>query len=342
MKVSIIGASGYTGRELIRLLMNHPLAELVSITSRSLAGSSLLSKMPNIGKNGEKLIFSNPSIEELCDQNEVNLFFLALPHGTAASYAIPLIKAGKKVIDLSADFRIRSAEIYKVFYGAEHPAPELLEISQYALPELNTLSWEKSPLLASPGCYPTSILIPLAPLIKENLVQPDEIVANSMSGVSGAGRNPSEKLLFCERNENACAYGLPKHRHLSEIEEQLGIFNSKPLTLSFHPHLIPVNRGICSTISARAVKSVRSSDILSCWKKHYGNSPFVRILENQSFPEINHVVRTNVIELGVHHDLRTNRFILCSAEDNLVKGAGGQAIQAMNICQGYPEEAGLT
>ena len=341
MKVSIIGASGYTGRELVSMLLDHPLVELTTITSRTLAGQSLHSQMPNLRGKGTDLLFSNPSIDELCGKEEIEIFFLALPHGTSATFAKPLLDSGKKVIDLSADFRIRSPEIYQSFYDSPHPAPELLKISQYALPELNPLSWDVSHLLASPGCYPTSIILPLAPLLKEKLIGADDIIANSMSGVSGAGRNPSEKLMFCERNENACAYGLPKHRHLSEIEEQLSAFQGQQLTLSFHPHLVPINRGICTTISAPAADQVKVEDIHACWNAYYGDRAFVKILENGSFPEIKNVARTNGIDIAVHHDSRTNRFTLCSAEDNLVKGAGGQAIQAMNICQGYPESTGL-
>ena len=193
-----------------------------------------------------------------------------------------------------------------------------------------------------PGCYPTSILIPLSPLFAGKLIDPKGIVVNSMSGISGAGRNPSETLLFCERNENACAYGLPKHRHLAEIEEQLSFFLGDNVLLSFHPHLVPINRGICTTISAVANNGVSRQDIFDCWIAHYGNSRFVRILEEGNFPEIKNVSGTNGIDLSVHHDQRTGRMVFCSALDNLLKGAGGQAVQAMNLCEGFEEGTGLT
>ncbi|MDG1139213.1 MAG: N-acetyl-gamma-glutamyl-phosphate reductase [Opitutales bacterium] len=341
MKACIVGASGYTGRELVSLLLDHPHIELAAITSRALAGKSLQSQLPHLRNKGSALAFSNPSIESLCKQDDINLFFLALPHGTSATFAKPLVESGKKVIDLSADFRLGSSEIYEEFYGGLHPAPDLLVSAQYALPELYSLSWKNSSLLAAPGCYPTSIILPLAPLLKENLIEPEDIVVNSMSGISGAGRTPSENLLFCERNENACAYGLPKHRHLSEIEEQLSFFNGDPVALSFHPHLAPINRGICTTISAKSTDSSSLAKIVDCWHAYYKDRPFVKILDHGIFPEVKHVVGTNGIDIAAHIDSRTKRITICSTEDNLIKGAGGQAIQAMNICQGYNESAGL-
>ena len=241
MKTCIIGASGYSGRELVCLLLDHPNATLERVTSRSLEGKKVEDCIPKLRGKGCELSFSNPSIEELSQDEDSELFFLALPHGTAAEYAVPLLEAGKKVIDLSADFRLNCPETYEEFYGQPHPAPEWLEKASYGLPELYELSWEISPLIASPGCYPTSILIPLSILLRENIVKKEGIVANSMSGISGAGRNATEKLLYCERNESAGAYGLPKHRHLSEIEEQLSLLSmnsSEKVVISFHPHLV--------------------------------------------------------------------------------------------------------
>ena len=341
MKACVIGASGYTGRELVKLLLAHPKVELSVITSRSLAGQPVEKIIPQVTGIANGLLFSNPSVEELCGQQDLDIFFLALPHGTAASYAIALLAADKKVIDLSADFRLNSAETYKEFYGEEHPAKELLQKAQYGLPELEKPSWEKSKLIASPGCYPTSILVPLAPLLKNNLISASDIVVNSMSGISGAGRNASEKLLYCERNENASAYGLPKHRHLSEIEEQLSLFADKEVVISFHPHLAPMNRGICTTISVPANENTEISSIYEAWNESYGNSPFVNILPTGTFPEVAHVVGSNRVDISAHFDSRTKRLVICSTEDNLIKGAGGQAIQSMNICEGFEETSGL-
>jgi N-acetyl-gamma-glutamyl-phosphate reductase len=340
MKASIIGASGYTGQELVSLLIQHPMISLELVTSRAHCGKAISSVIPRVGNLGNSIYFSNPSVDELTNSDS-EIFFLALPHGTAAEYAVPLVEKGKKVIDLSADFRLNNPSIYKEFYDQDHPYPNWLKDAQYGLPEIHDLSWEKSPLIASPGCYPTSILIPLAPLFKERLISPAEIIINSISGISGAGKNASEHLLYCERNESAGAYGLPKHRHLSEIEEQLSLFNGEALTLSFQPHLGPMNRGLCSTISVRPNGELREDMIRDCWAEFYGNRPFVKILPKGQFPETGGVVHTNRIDLSVHQDSRTNRYALCSAEDNLLKGAGGQAIQSMNLCNGYSETCGL-
>lgn len=341
MNATIIGASGYSGRELVSLLLNHTKINLVGVTSRSFSGQTVESQIPHLRGKANGLTFSNPSIEELSQSQDCELFFLALPHGTASSYAIPLLNAGKKVIDLSADFRLNSQSSYKEFYGSPHPAPEWLEKAAYGLPEIHSLSWDNSPLIASPGCYPTSIIIPLFPLLQNDLINPNNIIANSMSGVSGAGRNASEKLLYCERNESACAYGLPKHRHLSEIEEQLSLSFGQDVIISFHPHLAPMNRGICSTISVLANGNLSRDSIWACWNDFYKGRKFVHLLQEGEFPDVSHVVRTNRVDISVSEDTRTGRYIICSAEDNLLKGAGGQAVQSMNICQGYDEGEGL-
>ncbi len=340
MKVGIIGASGYTGQELVSILISHPRTELCAVTSRVHAGKPLSEVIPKLGKLGHKLSFVSPNIEELVN-SEIQLFFLALPHGTAIEYAIPLLEAGKKIIDLSADFRLKDPNIYKEFYGQDHPVPDRLCQAQYGLPELHSLSWEKSSLIASPGCYPTSIIVPLAPLLKDDLIAGSDIIVNSISGLSGAGKNASERLLFCERNENSGAYGLPKHRHLSEVEEQLSHFAEQSIVLSFHPHLSPMNRGLCSTISVKPKNSLDRSLILQCWENFYGERPFIQILSDDDLPETGRVVGTNRIDIAVLEDIRTNRYIICSAEDNLIKGAGGQAVQSMNLCNGYEESCGL-
>jgi len=340
MKVGIIGASGYTGQELVNLLIRHPKIDLSMVTSRAHAGNPLSSVVPKLGHKGHLISFVNPVLQELV-QSDIELFFLALPHGTASEYAIALLDAGKKIIDLSADFRLNSPTLYKEFYGTDHPAPQWLPVAQYGLPELHPVSWQKSPLIASPGCYPTSILVPLAPLLRDKLIDEKEIIVHSISGISGAGKNASERLLFCERNESAGAYGLPKHRHLSEIEEQLSEFAGQSITLSFHPHLAPMNRGLCSTISVRPKSSLAESKIRQCWENTYSNRPFVQVLGEGQFPETGSVVGTNRIDISVSEDARMNRYILCSAEDNLLKGAGGQAVQTMNLCNGYAEDCGL-
>ncbi len=340
MKACIVGASGYSGQELVRLLAGHPLVELVAVTSRSLAGKSVAEELPALRGQVADMKFAASSIEEVVAL-DAEVFFLALPHGTAAEYASPLVEAGKRVIDLSADFRLGSPELYEAYYGQPHPDPELLRKAIYGLPELYELSWEKSPLIASPGCYPTSILVPLVPLLEAGLIETQGIVANSISGVSGAGRQASDRFSYCERNESAVAYGLPRHRHLSEIEEQLGLAAGGEVVISFHPHLAPMNRGIVSTISVVAQGSPDARAVEDCWAHRYEDRPFAHPLPSGEFPDVAHLVGSNRVDFSVVADQRTGRYVVTSAEDNLIKGAGGQAVQAMNLCSGFDETAGL-
>ncbi|MGA3283330.1 MAG: N-acetyl-gamma-glutamyl-phosphate reductase [Verrucomicrobiota bacterium] len=344
-KVAIIGASGYSGEELVRLLLNHPHVELVAVTSRQNAGQTLAQVFPKFASHpkSKTLRFTEPKADLLAKQADV--VFLALPHGVAAEYAVPLLDAGCLVIDLSADFRLKRAEIYKEFYAHDHPAPDLLKKSVYGLPEIYRAEIKKALLVASPGCYPTSILLPVIPLLKAGLIKPDGIIADSLSGVSGAGRKAEADYLFCECNESVRPYSVPKHRHLSEIEEQLSLAAGVPqggITIQFTPHLIPVNRGILTTLYLTpADKSVDTEKISTCYQKAYGNEPFVRLLNGKNLPDTKNVNGTNIIEIAWRLDLRTGRLIVMSAEDNLVKGASGQAVQSMNLLCGFPETAGL-
>jgi N-acetyl-gamma-glutamyl-phosphate reductase len=340
-KVAIVGASGYSGEVLVQLLLNHPHAELVAVTSRQNAGQTLAQVFPKFASHpkSKAIRFSEPNAKVVAKQAEV--VFLALPHGVAAEYAVPLLKAGAIVIDLSADFRLKSAAIYKEFYAHDHSAPDLLKKSVYGLPEIYREQIKKSLLIASPGCYPTSILLPVIPLLKSGLIKPTGIIADSLSGVSGAGRKAEVDYLFCECNESVRPYGVPKHRHLSEIEEQLSLAAKSQVVIQFTPHLIPVNRGILTTLYLEPKGKLSNEKISACYKKFYGDEPFIRLLEDKSLPDTKNVVGTNVIEIAWRLDSRTNRLIVMSAEDNLVKGASGQAIQSMNINCGFPETAGL-
>ncbi|MFP6855351.1 MAG: N-acetyl-gamma-glutamyl-phosphate reductase [Opitutales bacterium] len=340
MKVCVVGATGYSGQELVRLLAGHPLVDLVAVTSRTYAGKPVAERLPALRGVMGDMTFSSSSPEAVAEL-EAEVFFLALPHGAAAAYAVRLVEAGKRVIDLSADFRLGSPELYQQYYGQEHPAPDLLRQAVYGLPELKDLSWSQGPLIASPGCYPTSILLPLFPLLEADLVEPEGIVANSMSGVSGAGRQSAERFSYCERNESAVAYGLPQHRHLSEIEEQLALAAGSEVVISFHPHLAPMNRGIASTISVVAKGKPDAGAVEECWSRRYEGRPFAHSLPSGEFPDVAHVVGSNRVEFSVTADHRTGRYVLTSAEDNLIKGAGGQAIQSMNLCSGFDESAGL-
>ena len=348
-KVAIVGASGYSGEELVRLLLNHPHVELSAVTSRQSAGLTVAQVFPKFASHPKSrtLRFSEPNAGLLSKQAEI--VFLALPHGVAAEFAVPLTQAGCVVIDLSADFRLKSAEIYKEFYAHDHPAPELLKKSVYGLPEVYRAQIKETLLVASPGCYPTSILLPTLPLLRARLINPHSIIANSMSGVSGAGRKAEIDYLFCECNESVRPYGVPKHRHLSEIEEQISFAAGTKVTIQFTPHLIPVNRGILTTLylaptehfNGTAGAEAFGQKLAECYQSAYANEPFVRLLEGKALPDTKNVVGTNVLEIAWRLDPRTGRLIVMSAEDNIIKGASGQAVQSMNILCGFPETAGL-
>ena len=348
-KVAIVGASGYSGEELVRLLLSHPRAELVAVTSRQQAGQTVAQVFPKFASHprARALRFVEPNAEVLATQAEV--VFLALPHGVAAEFAVPLLNGGARVIDLSADFRLKSAATYKEFYAHDHPAPELLAKAVYGLPEVHRAAIKGATLIASPGCYPTSILLPTLPLLRAGLIKPQGIIADSMSGVSGAGRKAELDYLFVECNESVRPYGVPKHRHLSEIEEQLALAAGAPVTIQFTPHLIPVNRGILTTLYLAPAKHFSTAEeaaalnaqIAACYRAAYADEPFVRVLEGNALPDTKNVVGTNALELAWRLDARTGRLIVMSAEDNIVKGASGQAVQSFNVMCGYPETTGL-
>jgi len=341
IKTAIVGASGYTGMELLRILLTHPGVELVAVTSRAEAGKRIDQVFPRFAKAaGAELTFSEPDADAIAATG-AEVAFLALPHGVAAEIARALLERGLKVIDLSADFRLRCPALYEEFYGHPHPAPDLLEKAVYGLPEIRAAEIKATSLIASPGCYPTSILLPLLPLLRENLIEPATIVANSMSGVSGAGRKADLSLLFCECNESARAYGVPKHRHLSEIEQELTLAAGETVVISFLPHLIPVNSGIVTTTTAKIFGGADPELIGKALTSAYADARFVRLLGRGKAADTKMVTGTNFIDIGWEFDPRTNRVILMSAEDNLGKGAGGQAVQSFNIMSGLDEATGL-
>ncbi len=347
--VAVVGASGYSGEELVRLLLAHPRVELTAITSRQYAGQRLAEVFPKFSQYSaaRSIRFVEPDTAALAKAARV--VFLALPHGVAAEFAAPLLEQGCRVIDLSADFRLKSAAVYRDFYQHEHPAPELLAKSVYGLPEVYRSAIKKAKLVASPGCYPTSILLPLLPLLRAKLIKLAGIIADSLSGVSGAGRKAEPDYLFVECNESVRPYGIPKHRHLSEIEQELARVAGAPVVIQFTPHLIPVNRGILTTLYLAPVKQIAGAKeagalnekVAACLQGAYGDEPFVRLLDGKALPDTKNVNGTNMIEIAWRVDPRTGRLLVLSAEDNLVKGASGQAIQSMNIMCGFPETAGL-
>ncbi len=339
-RVGITGASGYAGVELVKILARHPNVELAYVTSRSLAGTAVADYMPQLRHVvNPDLKFTASSPEEQVKLADVDVWFLALPHGAASDYAKALHDAGKLVIDLSADFRLNSTEIYKEYYGVEHSAPELMKLAKYSIAELFDFSSDEK-LIACAGCYPTSILVPLLPLMRENAVGREHIVIDSYSGVSGAGRKADVAYSFCERNESAKAYGLPKHRHLSEIEEQLSIAAGEKIIVQFNPHLAPMTRGISTTITLPA-KGEGVERIYEIWNKVYAGKPFVKVLPSGSYPDTLFVAQTNRCDISAVYDPRTKNVIICSVLDNVVKGASGQAVQIMNLVLGFDETAGL-
>lgn len=343
--VALVGASGYAGEELLGLLRRHPGVDLVCLTSRQHAGRRPEEVYPSLRTGGATPLatlppFVAPSAPEIVASG-ARFVFLALPHGLASEFAAPLLAAGLRVIDLSADFRLRDAAVYREYYGHEHPVPELLAEAVYGSPEIRREAIAPARIVAAPGCYPTSILIPLVPLLRAGLIDPAQILVNSLSGVSGAGRKADVALLFAECNEDARAYGTPKHRHLSEIEQELSLTAARQVVINFTPHLIPATRGILSTIYVTALPGVAPGAIAGCWSAAYAREPFVRLLGPGEFPRLSAVVRGNFVDLACRHDPRTGRHILFSAEDNLVKGASGQAVQCFNLMAGWPETTAL-
>jgi N-acetyl-gamma-glutamyl-phosphate reductase len=340
LKVGIVGAAGYAGEVLVKLLLGHPRAKLAAVTSRTHAGKPLAQVIPSVRGLDQGIVFT-PSDAGALAASDIPLFFLALPHGAAAEYAKVLVAAGKRVIDLSADFRVADLATYERYYGKHH-APELLAHARYVLPELTDPSWKtEAKIVASPGCYPTSILVPLVPLLKDGLVSREHIVANSLSGVSGAGRKVEETYLYVERAESAKAYSLVKHRHLSEIEEQLERHTGAKTIIQFNPHLVPMRIGIATTITVPAAPGATIEQVYASWRKAYGRAPFIQLLPSGETPDTAHVVGTNRVDMSAVHDPRTGNFLLTSAEDNLVKGTAGQAVQTMNLWYRFAETAGL-
>lgn len=337
-KTGIIGASGYSGEVLVELLARHPKVGNLFVASRSHEGRRVDAVLPRLSGIVGDLEFSGASVKDLL-KTDVRIWFLALPHGVAADYALALAGDGRIVIDLSADFRLNSAETYEAYYGKKHPAPETLQDVPYALPEIPGRGWRKANLIACPGCYPTSILLPLLPLLKEKVIEGEGMIINSLSGVSGAGKKETQFYSYCERSESALAYGLGKHRHLSEIEEQLGMAARKAVQVQFTPHLVPMMRGIASTIVIP--QAVEIEVVYNCWNKSYGKKQGVRILPAGVAPETRNVLGRNRIDLSGYADARTGNLIITSAIDNLMKGASGQAVQIMNLRMGWPEFAGL-
>lgn len=337
VKVAVMGASGYTGVELLRLLAGHPQVEVTCVTARQNAGEPVAALFPSL-RGRFDLVCEAAAPEAVAARAE--LIFTALPHQTAQEVIPPLLQAGRRVIDLSADYRLRQAAVYEAWYG-RHSSPHLLAEAAYGLPELFRERIRGSRLVANPGCYPTSAALALAPLLKHGLVDPASLVIDSKSGTSGAGRSAKVDSLFCEVNEGFKAYGVGNHRHTPEIEQTLGELAGHEVTVTFTPHLLPVNRGILSTCYASLRQPTDTGRLLELYREFYRGEPFVRVHPEGSLPNVAHVRGSNFCDLGVIADPRTGRVIAIAAIDNLVKGAAGQAVQNFNLLCGFDETTGL-
>ena len=338
IRVGIVGATGYAGAELVRLLAGHPNVELAILTSRQYAGVEFSDIYPSM-KTVVDIVCETFSPDVTYERSDI--VFTALPHKLPMEIVPGLIDRGKKVIDLSADFRFKEVSTYESFYQP-HTAQKLLESAVYGLCEVYSERIRTAQLVGNPGCYPTSIILPLLPLLKNDLLLSRSIIADSKSGVSGAGRVPSLTTHFCEVNESFKAYKVTDHRHNPEMDEVLGLETGKNIHITFVPHLVPISRGMLSTIYAELSEKVGAEDIENCLRSFYKECPFVRIVDAGKLPDTLHVRGSNFCDIGFRVDESHHRLVIVSAIDNLVKGAAGQAVQNMNIMLGLGETAGLT
>ena len=338
IKVGIIGATGYAGGELVRILMGHKEAEIVWYGSRSYIDQ----KYADVYRNMFQIVDAkcmDDNIEALADQ--VDVIFTATPQGFLASVINENILGKTKIVDLSADFRIKDVKVYEKWYGIEHKSPQFIEEAVYGLCEVNRDKVKGARLIANPGCYTTCSILTAYPLAKEGIIDMRTLIVDAKSGTSGAGRGAKVPNLFCEVNENMKAYGVASHRHTPEIEEQLGYASGENVTISFTPHLVPMNRGILATEYATLKKDVTGEEVKAIYDKYYADEKFVRVLGEGVCPETKWVEGSNYVDIGFKLDPRTNRIVMMGAIDNLVKGAAGQAVQNMNLLFGLPESEGL-
>ncbi|MEX1377017.1 MAG: N-acetyl-gamma-glutamyl-phosphate reductase [Eubacteriales bacterium] len=337
IKASIIGATGYAGAELARLLANHPEVEISYLASKSYEGQ-IFGELYS-GHACEEYQLSAIDIDKICASSDV--VFTALPHGVSSDTVSELNKYDVKIIDLSGDFRYDNLELYEKWYGVSHSAPDLMKSAVYGLSELYKEEIKNAKVIGNPGCYTTCGILTLYPLLENNLIDESTIIYDAKSGVSGAGRSPSNALHFCEVDGSFKAYKIANHRHTSEIEEKISQAANKNVAISFTPHLIPIKRGILGTFYATLKDGVSAEDIQKTYEKKYGNEPFVKLWGENKIPELKHVVGSNSFITGFVVDKRVNRLIVVSVIDNLIKGAAGQAVQNMNIMFNLDEKTGL-
>ncbi|OYD52472.1 N-acetyl-gamma-glutamyl-phosphate reductase [Thauera propionica] len=337
IKVGVVGGTGYTGVELLRLLSRHPEVTLTAITSRGEAGMPVAEMFPSLRRRVD-LKFVTPQDAQL---EQCDAVFFATPNGIAMKQAAELVAAGVRVIDLAADFRIRDVAEWQKWYGMEHAAPELVAEAVYGLPEVNREQIRKARVLANPGCYPTAVQLGFLPLVEAGLVDTDHLIADAKSGVSGAGRKAEVHTLLPEAADSFKAYGVPGHRHLPEIRQGLSLAAGNPVGLTFVPHLTPMIRGIHATLYGRIKSGVEVPDLQALFEKRYAHEAFVDVMPAGSHPETRSVRASNLCRIAVHRPQGGDTIVVLSVIDNLVKGAAGQAVQNLNIMFGFDEEAGL-
>jgi N-acetyl-gamma-glutamyl-phosphate reductase len=334
IKVGIVGGTGYTGVELLRLLAQHPEVELTAITSRGDAGTEVADMFPSL-RGRVPLKFSDPKEAPL---DRCDVVFFATPNGVAMQQTRVLLAAGVRVIDLAADFRIKDIAVWEKWYGMTHAAPDLVAEAVYGLPEVNREAIRKARLVANPGCYPTATQLGFLPLVEAGCIETDHLVADAKSGVSGAGRKAETNILFSEASDNFKAYGVPGHRHLPEIRQGLAIAAGREVGLTFVPHLTPMIRGIHATLYARIA---REEDFQALFERRYAKEPFVDVLPPKSHPDTRSVRAANTCRIAIHRPQGGDMLVILSVIDNLVKGAAGQAVQNMNLMHGLDECTGL-
>ena len=336
IRTSIVGASGYSGAELLKILLRHNFVKVDKLFANSSVGKQVKDLYPWFAGR-EELTYDQYSIDAV---EKSDLVFIALPSNEAMNIVPALLAGGKRIVDLGGDFRLKDPLLYEKFYKHQHSAPHLLAQAVFGLPEWNRAAIRTASIVANPGCYPTSAILPLAPMLKEGIVQPNGITISSLSGVSGAGRSATTELSFAEVNESVRAYKVGEHQHIPEIKMYLESISGASVSMTFVPHLLPITRGIYSSIYASLAKSVTQQDVAAAYRKQYGNEPFIRFSET-AIPEIKNVNYTNFIDIGFRIYSDNNQLIIFSAIDNLVKGAAGQAVQNMNIMFGFNETEGL-
>jgi N-acetyl-gamma-glutamyl-phosphate reductase len=338
MRAAIVGATGYTGGELLDILIRHPQVKVTSLTAKLEKAVPIEDEFPRF-KGRVDLHCSPLDVSDVCEK--ADLVFLSLPHGVSMQFALSFHEAGKKIIDLSADFRFTDPAIFEEWYGMSHGVKELLSKAVYGLPELHADEIRASQLIANPGCYPTGAILALAPLFQHRLVALDDVIVDAKSGVTGAGRKASLAMSFGECNESFRAYRVGRHQHTPEIEGEMSRLSGSPIQILFTPHLVPMNRGILTTAYLSPFKKTSVEDLIALYVEFYSRAPFVRIMKNGKLVDTKNVRGLNYCDISVLVDNRTGRIVVLSAIDNLVKGAAGQAVQNMNLVCGFPETMGL-